>query len=153
MKKLANVRALWQCPKCGNRFVARNLWHSCVRVPLAAHFKGKGPIVRRTFAALLRALQRNGPVAVVSSKTRITFMVRMRFAGVTPRKNSLPGHLLVPARVRAARLRRGARYGRLQLHPFCLTHPKQIDRAFRRLLAEAYAVGQQKHLERPAKTR
>jgi hypothetical protein len=25
---------LWKCPKCGHRFVTKNLWHSCVCVPL-----------------------------------------------------------------------------------------------------------------------
>ena len=23
------VKALWRCPKCGHRFVTKNLWHSC----------------------------------------------------------------------------------------------------------------------------
>lgn len=149
----AKKRPFWRCPKCGNRFVTRNPWHSCVRVPLAQHFKGKAPLVRKTFNALVAALRRNGPVTIVSSKTRITFMVRMRFAGVTPRKNSLPGHLLVPAQVGPARQRRGETFDRLYVHGFCLTHPKQIDGAFRLLLAEAYAVGEQRHFERPAKKR
>ena len=32
---------LWKCPRCGHRFVTKNLSHSCVRVRLADHFRGK----------------------------------------------------------------------------------------------------------------
>ncbi len=163
-------RALWRCPKCGNYFASRNLWHSCVRVPLGAHFRGKDPRVRRTFDALVAALRRNGPLRVVSSKTRIAFMVRMRFAGVTPQKNALPGAFLPMRRepsgsqsaglkpgatfVRTMRRKRkalqaGSKAGRTYGYRFRLTDPKQIDAGLRRLLAEAYQVGQQKHLERP----
>ncbi|MGH9814410.1 MAG: DUF5655 domain-containing protein, partial [Candidatus Acidiferrales bacterium] len=148
-------RPLWRCPKCGNYFVSRNLPHSCVRVPLESHFTGKDPIVRKTFNALLAALRKNGPVRVVSSKTRITFMVRMRFSGAHPKRQRLDGGfaLLRPARHPA--IRRAYRFPGTQLyaHEFRLTHPDQIDAGLRALLAESYQVGQQKHLERPARTR
>ncbi|MGH9787074.1 MAG: DUF5655 domain-containing protein [Candidatus Acidiferrales bacterium] len=142
-------RPLWRCPKCGNYFVSRNLPHSCVRVSLDDHFKGTDPIVRKTYNAFLAALRRNGPVRVVSSKTRITFMVRMRFAGATPQKNALRCGfaLLRPARHPA--IRRAYRFPGTQLfaHELRLTHPDEIDAPLRRLLAEAYRVGCQAHLQ------
>jgi hypothetical protein len=142
---------LWRCPRCGWRFVSRNLAHSCARVPLKKHFEGKDPQVRRTFDALVAALRRNGPLTVVTSKTRITFMVRMRFAGVTPRKRSLPGGMgLMRPGVRHPLLTPGPVYGRIFGYRFRLTHPGQIDRGFRRLLAEAYRVGKQEHLGGPS---
>jgi hypothetical protein len=148
-------RPLWRCPKCGNYFVSPNMPHSCVRVPLAAHFRGKDPMVRKTFNALLAALRASGPVRVVSSKTRITFMVRMRFAGANPMKNALRCGfaLLRPARHPA--IRRAYRFPgtKLYAHELRLTHPDQIDAPLRALLAEAYQVGAQKHLERGAKAR
>jgi hypothetical protein len=147
---------LWRCPKCGNYFVSRNLAHSCVSVPLDAHFRGKDPLVRKTFDALVRALRsvasaqnkRAAPIRIVSSKTRITFMLRMRFAGVTPQKNALPGHLLLlrPG-LRHPLLRPGMSFGRTHSYGFRLTHPRQIDAGFRRLLAEACRVGRQEHLQ------
>ena len=141
-------RPLWRCPKCGNYFVSRNHAHSCVRVPLARHFRGKDPLVRKTFDALVAALRRHGPLIVVSSKTRITFMVRMRFAGVTPHKHSLPGGFALTRRVRHPLLTPGPGYGRIYGYHFNLTHPKQIDASFQRLLAKAYKVGRQEHLAR-----
>ncbi|MFQ5778559.1 MAG: DUF5655 domain-containing protein [Terriglobia bacterium] len=148
-RKTTKKRPLWRCPRCGWQFVTRNLWHSCVRIPLAKHFQGKDAIVRKTFDALVAALRKNGPLTVVTSKTRITLMVRMRFMSVTPQKDTLRGGFgLMRPGVRHLRLRPGSRYGRIYGYRFRLTHPKQIDRRFRRLLAEAYRVGQQKHLRR-----
>ena len=149
-------RPLWRCPKCGNYFVSRNLAHSCVRVPLESHFEGKDALVRKTFDALVAALRsiasaqdkRTGPIRIVSSKTRIAFMVRMRFGSVTPEKHALPGGFFLTRPVRHPLLTPGLTYGSLHGYRFVLTHPKQIDAAFRRLLAEAYQVGAQKHLER-----
>ena len=31
-------RSLWTCPNCGKQYVTRNMWHSCVVVPLESHF-------------------------------------------------------------------------------------------------------------------
>ena len=88
-------------------------------------------MVRKTFDALVRALRKNGPMTVVTSKTRITFMVRMRFGGVTPRKKSLPGGFALMGPARHPLLRPSVRYGRTYGHRFQLTHPKQIDASFR----------------------
>jgi hypothetical protein len=40
-------RPLWKCPECGHSFVTRNLSHSCVRVPMSAHFLDAGLWLRR----------------------------------------------------------------------------------------------------------
>jgi len=148
-------RPLWRCPKCGNYFVSPNMPHSCVRVPLAAHFKGKDPIVRKTFDTFLTVLRASGPVRVVSSKTRIAFMVRMRFAGANPMKNALRCGFALLRPARHPTIRRAYRFPgtKLYAHELRLTHPDQIDAPLCRLLAEAYQVGAQKHLERGAKTR
>ena len=47
---------LWTCPKCGRKFVGRNMWHAC------------GDYSVERFLA--------------PAKTRIAFMARVRFAGV-----------------------------------------------------------------------
>ena len=52
-------RPLWVCPKCGHRFVTKNLWHSCVRseyvdATLWLRRPAEHPLLRRTedFGAL-----------------------------------------------------------------------------------------------------
>jgi hypothetical protein len=52
---------LWKCPRCGHRFVTRNLWHSCGRYALASHFKGKDPILRSVFDRIHAAVTAVGP--------------------------------------------------------------------------------------------
>lgn len=62
------------------------MWHSCGRVSLAEHFKGKAPDVRRVFDAWRRFVRRCGPFTVVAQKTRICFQTRVRFAGAVVRR-------------------------------------------------------------------
>ena len=74
---------MWFCPRCGKPFANRNNSHSCVVVPLEAHFEGR-PRTRELFDALLAAVNRTGdePVSVIVSKGRIELMTRARFVAV-----------------------------------------------------------------------
>ena len=72
---------LWCCPRCGQTFVSKHLPHSCLVIDLDEHFVEVEPVVRATFDALLVAVERNGPVTVNATKSRISFQVRMRFGG------------------------------------------------------------------------
>lgn len=140
-------RPLWRCPKCGRWFVTRNLWHSCARISLASHFRGKSPKLRSLFNQLVAALKKNGPLFVNANKTRISFQARMRFGGVQVQKHALLGHLILTRRVRHPRFLRAISVGpRSYGHSFRLTEPRQLDARLRRYLAEAYRVGQQQHL-------
>ena len=81
-------KALWTCPKCGHRFVTRNIWHSCSNYSLEGHFVGKEPAVREVFNKLLGLIEQCGPVTVIPQhKTRIAIQARVRFAGGVARKN------------------------------------------------------------------
>jgi hypothetical protein len=63
-------RPLWRCPRCGKSYVTRNLWHSCVVIPLEALFVGR-PRALELYRSVLRLLEAEGPVTVSVSKTRI----------------------------------------------------------------------------------
>jgi hypothetical protein len=90
-----------------------------------------------------------GPVKVLPEKTRIAFQVRMSFAQITPRKQWVDGHLVLARRVSDKRFTRVETFSpRNHLHAFRLTSPAELDAPFRRLIAEAYAVGAQEHLRR-----
>lgn len=136
------LRPLWTCPKCRHRFVTRNLSHSCVRVPLSRHFTAKDPTVRRCFNAW-RALAREcGPVTVYAQKSRIVFMVRVRFGGAMTHRAWLEGTLWLRRRVEHPRIHKVNDYGALGfgIH-FKFTDPAQIDGAARALMREAYRIG------------
>jgi hypothetical protein len=141
-------RPLWRCPDCGRQFANRNQSHFCGRHDLESHFAGKPPEIRGLFEAVVAAIERLGPVIVLPEKTRIAFQTRMSFAQVTPRMKWLDGHFVLARRLEHPRFRKIETISaRNHVHHFRLTKLPDIDAEFGSLLREAYAVGQQKHLE------
>jgi hypothetical protein len=137
-------RPLWKCPKCGHRFVTRNLWHSCVRVPLGAHFAGRPRERRKTFDRWLAAARECGTVTAYAQKSRITIMARVRFAGAVVRDSYVDAALWMRRNVEHPLLRRTEDFGRLgQVHHFRLERPEDVDDALVTLMREAYRVGTQ----------
>jgi hypothetical protein len=133
--------ALWTCPKCGERFVTANLWHSCGAVALEAHFARAEPQVRLLFDALLAAIQRIGPVHVIPQKTR--------FAGCVVRRRHLRCGLYFTERLEHPRIVRIEAYGpRAFGHFFELREPGDLDATVQGWLRRAYAVGEREHLAR-----
>ena len=146
---------LWKCRTCGRSFANRNQSHACGRFTLAHHFRGKPPAIRALFKEVVAAIRAIGPVRVLPEKTRIAFQVRMSFAQVTPRQAWLDGHLVLARRLEHPRFRKVETFSpRNHLHVFRLTQASDIDADFRAWLAEAYLVGDQRHLSsRPRVTR
>ncbi len=139
------AQALWTCPKCGHRFVTRNMWHSCTRYRLADHFAGKDPGVKRVFDRLRRLVEACGPVTVYAQKTRIVFQGRVRFGGCVVRRRWLDGGLWLTRRAEHPKL-----VGVEQpiagcfVHRFRLAAVADLDAGLAGLIREAYAVGQQR---------
>jgi hypothetical protein len=139
------LRPLWVCPRCGNAFVNENSWHSCGQWPLESHFGGR-PNARALFDRLRAVLEADGPVRIVSSKTRIAFMTRVRFAGVTVRKDYLRLGLWLTRPVDLGRVARLERFGPSSYGVHIeLREAADLDGELRALLAEARAVGDQAH--------
>ena len=139
---------LWHCSKCGRGFANRNQSHACGRYTLAHHFRGKPPAIKALFDDVLAAIRAIGPVRVLPEKTRIAFQVRMSFAQVTPRRAWLDGHVVLARRLENPRFRRIETFSpRNHLHAFRLTQRSEVDDEFRAWLAEAYRVGEQRHVK------
>jgi hypothetical protein len=143
------MQAMWTCPDCGRSFANRNQSHFCSDVRLDEHFKGREPDVVATFERLLAAARKNGPVTVLPEKTRIAFQVRMSFAAFSLRKRWVNGHVVLARRLESSRFRRIDYISpRNQVHVFRLNRPSEVDAEVEAWLAEAYSVGEQKHLTR-----
>ena len=140
---------LWTCPRCGRSFA--NIRQSHVCAPLARlddHFVGTAPAVRATFDAILNAVRPLGPVTVLPEKSRIALQVRMSFAALMPRRRWLNGHLVLARPLASTRfLGMQALSPRNVVHTFRLQGPDEVDAEFTGWLAEAYWVGEQRHLE------
>ena len=133
-------RPLWRCPRCGHRFVTRNLSHSCVRVRLADHFKDKPAILRATFRRWVALARSCGPVIVYAQKTRIVIQARVRFAGAVVRNGWIDAALWLMRRIEHPRVERIEDFGRLGfgIH-FRLRTPRDIDARLAHLMRESYA--------------
>lgn len=141
-------RELWKCPRCKRAFANLNQSHSCFSQPLEAHFRYKAVSAEELFSALRKAIESNGPVTIVSSKTRIGFQTRMTFAAVSVRKDYLVGHLVLDSRTQDERFTKIETISpRNHVHHFQLRDIRQIDHRFRALIRAAYAVGNQEHLQ------
>jgi hypothetical protein len=137
-------RPLWKCPVCRQRFVTRNMSHSCGHHTIEEHLEGKSPEIRDLFDALVRTVRQFGPVHVYAQKTRIVFQTRGRFVAVTPRKQHLGGHIwLKRARSHPLVHRIESLLDRDFVHNFRVTRLEDMDEGFRDLLREAYSVGNQ----------
>jgi hypothetical protein len=74
---------LWTCPKCGAKLITRNLAHSCGRATLDDWKARMGPRARRLYHRFERMIAACGKYHVAPAKTRIAFLARVRFAGIT----------------------------------------------------------------------
>ena len=140
---------MWECPRCRRRFANRNQSHACGTYELEPHFAGSDPNVRVAFDRIVSLVHEFGPVTVLPEKTRIAFQVRMSFAAVMPRKRWLDGHVVLARRCEHPRFTKiDYISARNLVHHFRISDPADVDEEMRAWLAEAYAVGEQKHVIR-----
>jgi hypothetical protein len=139
-------RPLWTCPRCGNRFVTRNMFHSCRRYDLESVFAGRPPHVRELFDRFRALVEACGPVTLLPYKDKVGFMVRVRFAGAAPRKNGLDVGFWLPRRIEHPRCHRVETIvANAHIHLVRVTSPADLDAELAGWIREAYGVGCQKH--------
>jgi len=143
------VKPLWACPKCGQTFVTARVWHSCVTVPLGAHFEGKADLLRKTFDKFVSLARKNGPVVLRPVKTRIALQANTRFASVTVRGNDLRCHVVLDHGAARPPVRKVDKVGNSYVHAFALATPADADSRVAGLLKAAYAVDRKRHGARP----
>lgn len=139
------MKTLWKCPKCGQTFVVVKGWHSCMNVPLDAHFAGKPAALRKAFDRLVTLAGKNGPVTLRSVKTRIALQANTRFAAVTVRSRDLACHVVLDHGTARPPVRKVDKFGNNYVHGFVLSRPADVDARIAGLLEEAYAVDRKRH--------
>ncbi len=140
---------LWKCPKCARPFANRNQSHFCSRYTLQQHLAGKTLVAVRLFREFAKLVRRCGPVRIVPEKTRIAFQVRMSFAAISLRRDSIVGHAVLARRLENPRFTKIEYISpRNHVHSFRFTSLKELDREVLGWLREAYRVGQQRHLSK-----
>jgi hypothetical protein len=146
------VRPLWVCPRCGARFVTRNLPHSCGLAQIDDWLARAGPRGRRLYRAFERMIARFGPYHVAPAKTRIAFLGRVRFGGITALSDegmtcsfALPQPLRSPRFVSVIEVAPG-----WWVHRLRITRPAEIDRQVVAWFRRSYRLmGMQERLTKP----
>lgn len=140
----SNLKPLWRCPKCGERFVTANMWHSCGKYTLEALFSRSEPQVQKLFEKFARMVRACGPVTIIPQKTRVVFQVRIRFAGCYPRKKRLLCSIALRERVAHPRFVRIEQFAPYFVgHYFNVESDKDLNREVQEWLRKSYLVGAQ----------
>ncbi len=139
---MARRRPLWTCPACGAKLVSKNLWHSCGRATLQDWTARMGPRARVLYDRFERAIAACGPYHVAPAKTRIAFLARVRFAGIT--SLSERGMTCSFALPHALRSRRFAKVEEVApawwVHRLRVTDPDELDAEVQAWLRESYRL-------------
>jgi len=110
--------------------------------------------VRELFERFQAMIEACGPVKRVPYRDRVGFMVRVRFAGATPRSRSLDVGFWLPKRLASPRFRKVETIlANAHVHVLRVTQPEQLDGELACWLREAYAVGRHEHLRRAERER
>lgn len=146
----APLPPLWPCPRCGAKFVSANMSHSCGRWPLDALFAKSEPRVFQLFQRFRRMVMDCGRATMIPQKTRVVFMVRMRFAGAMVRKSHLRISLILerPLPPDPRLVETLAAAPRCYAHYFKIERADQLDASIAALVREAYDSGTQKNFQR-----
>lgn len=128
--------------------MSRNLWHSCVQVTLEELFARSEPHVlelARSYVAMLQAL---GDVQVIPQKTRLVGVARVRFAGLSPRKDGFLATFALHRWLDSPRIVKTVDYGpRWRAHSVLVRDPADLDDELHGWLQESHdVVGMQSDL-------
>jgi Domain of unknown function (DUF5655) len=141
------LKELWQCPKCGERFVTPNMWHSCSKYSLETLFAHSEPHVFELYKKFEEMVKSCGPIIVIPQKSRVAFQVRVRFAGAIPRKSFLQCSFGFNHRRDHRRFFKIEKYAPRWYGHYCrIAKEEELDEEFMNWIREAYEVGQQKYL-------
>jgi len=105
------------------------------------HFENRAPEVKATYAAILNAAKKLGPVKEEAKKTSIHLVRKSAFAGVATRKSALILTLKSDSDVTSSRVMKREQASANRWHvEIKLEEPKQVDREILAWLEKAYAL-------------
>jgi hypothetical protein len=121
------------------------MWHACGDYSVERFLDGKGPRARALFARFAALVRRCGPVTVAPAKTRIAFMVRVRFASVSRvSERGMTCAFGLRRRLENPRIARVEQIEKWFVHTLRVASPDELDDEVLEWLREAYAVGEQR---------
>jgi hypothetical protein len=146
-KKQRPLPPLWRCPKCGKKFVVKNLSHSCRTHDLRPLFARCDPRVFRMYRKFERMVKACGPVTVEPRSNEVVFLVRVRTMAFTPARSSAQLRLAFARPGRHRRFIKTFRFSsRFHAHWIRVRDLTELDAQVQAWVREAYSLSAQKPL-------
>jgi hypothetical protein len=126
------------------------MWHGCGDYTVDGFFEGTAARLRELYDAWVALVGEFGPFEQVPTKSRIAFMVRVRFAGVVRlRKDGLVCGLWLKRQISSPRFSKVEHLGKRDwVYHFVLRNEDGLDDEVRGWIREAYDVGRQTQIVR-----
>ena len=140
---------LWTCPKCGGLFFQKNLWHSCTKYSEEEFLQGKSERAIELYRHFLNEYKKIGPVTLHVIKSRIAFMVLVRFSGINKLgKDYIEGAFWLKEKIESKKFHKIEFIPRDNyIHRFRIYSETEIDEEFKKYMKMAYEIGQRKHIK------
>lgn len=141
--------ALWTCPQCGAKFFQKNLWHSCGKYTVEGFLKGRSERAIQLYNYFLEEYEKIGPILVHPVKSRIAFMVKIRFSGVYKMgQDYIEGGFLLTEKHPGKKIFEIEFIPKIYyVHRFRIYNETDIDDEFKKYMKMAYAVGERRHIK------
>jgi hypothetical protein len=119
--------------------VARNLSHACGDYSVARFLASKSDHGRDLFERFVALIRNCGAYQVAPAKTRVAFMVAVRFASVNRVADRfIDVHFVLPRELASSRFRKVERVDSVYVHHLRLTDPRDFDRELGAWLLASY---------------
>jgi len=141
-------KPLWTCPKCKQKFVTKNLSHSCTQFTVDEFFAGKNPDLIKLYRKFIKFIKKCGPVYININKTRISIQAKMRFCGISRvLKDGLQVPFLLSRQINHSRTVKHVFYPPVYYgHYVIIKSEKDLDNVLLNWLKESYKMGMREHL-------
>lgn len=145
---------MWTCPDCGRSFGNKNQWHACQSTTVDEVLDQKSDLAVSIYHAVVAALERAGEFRIHAQKTKIAFISRMTFAGVSLARRWADLSFILPEPVEDHRIRRLELYGPTSWgHTIRLAGPGEVNADVEAWLARALQRGDRVTLDPSAEVR
>lgn len=142
---MVDDKTMWTCPKCKQRFVNQNQWHSCRQNTVDNFLTGKTEKAIRLFKHFIKTYKQIGDFDLHPAKTRIALVARMRFCAINRLgKDFLDGHLVLNQRYSDAHcFHKIDQFGATAfVHHFRIYTKDDVTDELKEYMTKAYANGQ-----------
>lgn len=145
---------MWTCPKCNQKFVNTNQWHSCGQNTVGEFLADKTDISLNLYKQLISEFKNIGDFELHPAKTRIALNKNMRFASINKLgKDYLDAHLVFTQRFEDSLCfhKIDTVTDNAHVHHFRLYHKEDITDELIMYLERAYKIGMREHLNKKKK--